>query len=89
MEFLGMLNTFSWTKQFFWGGLTIFAPSDTVVQGHFQVVSVIWAPYKSNLGALLIVVSSLRGGAMAPSGLLLSSATTAINPSKLLGKVIK
>ena len=52
----------------------MFAPSDIVVQGHFQVVSVIWAPYKSNLGVLLIVVSSLRG-VMAPSNLLLSSAT--------------
>ena len=37
----------------------------------------IWAPYKSNLGALFIVVSFLRG-AMAPSGLLLSSATGCI-----------
>ena len=60
-------------KLFFWGGQTIFAPSDIVVQGHFQVLSVIWAPYKSNLGTLFIVVSSLRG-AMAPSGLLDSSA---------------
>jgi len=33
-----------------------FAPSDIVVQGYFQVFSF------SDLGALLIVVSSLRGG---------------------------
>ena len=33
-----------------------------VVQGHFQVVLVILAPSKSNFGALLIAVSSLRGG---------------------------
>ena len=52
----------------------IFAPSDKVVQGHFQVVSVILAPSKSNLSAFLIAVFSLRGG-MAPSGLLLRSAT--------------
>ena len=33
----------------FLGGPTIFAPSDIVVQGLFQVVSVILAPYKINL----------------------------------------
>ena len=45
-----------------------------VVIGPFQVVSVILAPSKSNLCAFLVAVSSLRG-TMAPSGLLLRSAT--------------
>ena len=59
---------------FFRGGQTIFATSDIVVQGHFQVVSVILAPYKSKFCALLIAVPSLRG-VMAPFGLLLRSTT--------------
>ena len=37
----------SGTKLSFWGGPTIFAPSVIVVQGHFQVVSVIFVPSKS------------------------------------------
>ena len=60
-------------RHFRGGGLhssTFFAPFDIVVQGHFQVISVIWAPY------LLLFPPS--GGAMAPSGLLLSSATVGI-----------
>ena len=69
-----MVMDSSKSKLFFLGGQNIFAPSDIVVQGYFQVVSMIWAPYKSNLGALFIVVSSLRG-AMATSGLLLRTAT--------------
>ena len=64
----------SGSKLFFWGGPTIFAPFDIVVQGHFQEVSVILASSKSNLCAFLIAVSSLRGG-MAPYTLLLRSAT--------------
>ena len=60
---LYLVKDSSGTKLFFWGGPTIFAPSDIVVQGHFQVVSVILAPSKSNLCAFLIAVSFLRGGA--------------------------
>ena len=71
---IGLLRTRSGSKMFFLRGPNNFPPSDIVVQGHFQVVSVILVPSKSNLCTFLIAVSSLRG-AMAPSGLLLRSAT--------------
>ena len=59
LKFHGII-TISGSKLFFC--LTIFAPSDIVVQGYFQVVSVILAPFKSNLCALLIAFSFLRVG---------------------------
>ena len=60
-----MISKWFFTQTYQSGGLRctlVLKLSDIVVQGHFQVVSVILAPSKSNLCAFFIAVSSLKGG---------------------------